>query len=167
MHKERAYIGLGSNVGEAGKHIESAFLALSEVENTRLLRTASLYQSAPMGPQDQPDFINSVCLIETGLAPESLLQQLQQIENNHGRERQGERWGPRTLDLDILLYGNHEIDTDTLTIPHYGMAEREFVLVPLFEIAPNMVMPDGKPISQWVAKCSLDGLKRLRPSQAR
>ncbi|MCW8091951.1 2-amino-4-hydroxy-6-hydroxymethyldihydropteridine diphosphokinase [Alteromonas sp. ASW11-130] len=164
MHKERAYIGLGSNMGEAGKHIESAFLAIAELEHTRLLRTASLYQSAPMGPQNQPDFINSVCLVETGLEPEVLLKQLQQIENDHGRERKGERWGPRTLDLDILLYGNYEIDTDILTIPHSGIADREFVLVPLFEIAPNMVMPDGKPISQWVASCSLDGLKRLRPS---
>ncbi len=164
MHKERAYIGLGSNLGEATKYIEAAFLDINEIEHTRLLRTASLYQSAPMGPKNQPDYINSVCLIETGLKPETLLKELQRIENKHGRERSNERWGPRTLDLDILLYGNHEIESDTLTIPHYGMAGREFVLVPLFEIAPNMVMSDGKPISQWVANCSLDGLKRLRPS---
>ena len=117
-----------------------------------------------MGPQDQPDYINAVVLIETALKPHGLLKQLQRIELEEGRERKGERWGPRTLDLDILLYGSENIDTADLSIPHYGMSGREFVLVPLFEIAPNMVMHDGKPLSSWVASCTLDGLRRLRTS---
>ncbi|QJR81436.1 2-amino-4-hydroxy-6-hydroxymethyldihydropteridine diphosphokinase [Alteromonas pelagimontana] len=162
--KEHVYIGLGSNLGQSTDLLNSAVDAIGNLADTRVLKKSSLYISAPMGPQDQPDFINSVCLIETALSPHPLLAQLQQIENSYGRERKGKRWGPRTLDLDVLLYGNQEVNTDDLTIPHYGMAEREFVLVPLFEIAPNMIMPDGNPLSQWVAKCSLEGLKRIRAS---
>ncbi|RDV24205.1 2-amino-4-hydroxy-6-hydroxymethyldihydropteridine diphosphokinase [Alteromonas aestuariivivens] len=166
-HKEQVYIGLGSNLGDSREHLRTALSELDSIESTRRLRTSSFYSSSPMGPQNQADFINAVCLLETTLPPHDLLAQLQGIENHHGRERKDERWGPRTLDLDILLYGNHTVATDDLTIPHYGLAEREFVLVPLFEIAPNMVMPDGKPLSNWVAKCSLDGLRRLRSSNQR
>ena len=164
MHKEHVYIGVGSNLGDSQGKARNAFDAITKIEDTRLLKTSSLYSSKPMGPQDQPDYINAVCLIETALKPHGLLKQLQRIELEEGRERKGERWGPRTLDLDILLYGSETIDTADLVVPHYGMAEREFVMVPLFEIAPTMVMPDGKPISQWVANCSLDGLRRLRSS---
>ena len=164
MHKQHVYIGVGSNLGDSEGKAQKAFDAMGKLEDTRVLKTSSLYSSKPMGPQDQPDYINAVCLIETALKPHGLLKQLQRIELEEGRERKGERWGPRTLDLDILLYGSENIDTADLIIPHYGMAEREFVMVPLFEIAPNMVMHDGKPISAWVANCSLDGLRRLRSS---
>jgi 2-amino-4-hydroxy-6-hydroxymethyldihydropteridine diphosphokinase len=164
MPKEHVYIGIGSNLGDSERQTANAFEAISNLEGTRLLKTSSLYASKPMGPQDQPDYINAVCLIETTLKPHSLLKQLQGIELDYGRERKGDRWGPRTLDLDILLYGSQHIDTADLIIPHYGMAEREFVMVPLFEIAPTMVMKDGKPIANWVANCSLDGLRRLRTS---
>ena len=164
MHKEHVYIGIGSNLGESQQQISLACEAMSALPNTRLLNTSSLYCSKPMGPQNQPDYINAVCLIETGLTPHELLTALQQIEQDNGRTRDGERWGARTLDLDILLYGSKTIDTTDLTVPHCGMSEREFVLVPLFEIAPMMIMPDGKPISHWVANCSLDGLKRLSTS---
>ncbi len=164
MHKEHVYSGVGSNLGDSQGKAQRAFDAIGQIEDTRVLKTSSLYSSKPMGPQDQPDYINAVCLIETSLKPHGLLKQLQRIELEEGRERKGERWGPRTLDLDILLYGSETIDTADLIIPHYGMAEREFVMVPLFEIAPNMVMHDGKPISAWVANCSLDGLRRLRSS---
>ncbi|WP_421132678.1 2-amino-4-hydroxy-6-hydroxymethyldihydropteridine diphosphokinase [Alteromonas sp. A079] len=164
MHNEHVYIGIGSNLGESQQQISLACEAMSALPNTRLLNTSSLYCSKPMGPQNQPDYINAVCLIETGLTPHELLTALQQIEQDNGRTRDGERWGARTLDLDILLYGSETIDTTDLTVPHCGMPEREFVLVPLFEIAPMMIMPDGKPISHWVANCSLDGLKRLSTS---
>lgn len=162
MNKEHVYIGLGSNLGEPQKQVSRAIDALNKLADSRVLSCSSLYASKPMGPQDQPDFINAVCLLETGLKPHRLLSQLQEIEKAHGRKRKSERWGARPLDLDILLFGSHTIDSDDLTVPHYGMAEREFVLVPLFEIAPAMVMPDGKPIAQWVANCSIDGLRRLR-----
>jgi 2-amino-4-hydroxy-6-hydroxymethyldihydropteridine diphosphokinase len=89
---------------------------------------------------------------------------LQDIENNHGRERIGDRWGPRTLDLDILLYNDLILNTQNLTLPHYGMQEREFVLVPLFEIAPDKIMQDGRSLASWVAKCNLDGLYRIEMS---
>ena len=164
MHKEHVYIGIGSNLGDPVQHVEDAFIALGLLEGTRVLTCSSLYSSKPMGPQDQPDYINAVSLIETTLAPDKLLSALQRTEHDFGRERNGQRWGARTLDLDILLYGSQTISTPDLTVPHSGMSEREFVLVPLFEIAQTMVMPDGKPISHWVAKCSLDGLKRLRAS---
>lgn len=164
MHKEHVYIGVGSNLGDSHDTVRQAFDALNELPYTRLLTSSSLYSSKPMGPQNQPDYVNAVSLIETGLEPEELLTLLQDIELNFGRERKGERWGARTLDLDILMFGSKQISSERLTVPHVGMAQREFVLVPLFEIAQTMVMPDGKPISQWVAKCCLNGLKRLRPS---
>lgn len=167
MHREHVYIGLGSNQGDSGNLLSQALAEINALENSRLLAQSSLYSSSPMGPQDQPDYLNAVCLVETSLQPEELLSALQNIEQTHGRVRKAERWGPRTLDLDILLYGNQHIDTPDLTIPHYGMADREFVLVPLFEIAPNMIMPDGKPIALWVAKCNLEGLKRLSASNQR
>ncbi len=167
MHKETVFIGLGSNLGESQAQLLSALLAIQEIPQTKLEKVSSFYASSPMGPKDQPDYINAVAQLSTSQAPQTLLEGLQAIENQHGRVRKGERWGPRTLDLDILLYGRQTIKTQTLVIPHYGMAEREFVLVPLFEIAPEMVMPDGKPLSRWVARCSLDGLRRLPSSNQR
>lgn len=114
-----------------------------------------------MGPQDQPDYVNAVCHLTTSLSPLALLDVLQQIELEHGRERKGERWGPRTLDLDMLMYNELRMKNERLTLPHYGMQEREFVLVPLFEIAPDLVMQDGQKLATWVHKCSLNGLQRL------
>jgi 2-amino-4-hydroxy-6-hydroxymethyldihydropteridine diphosphokinase len=164
MHRETVYIGLGSNLGKSQAQLLSALMAIREIADTQVTKVSSFYRSSPMGPKDQPDYLNAVAQISTGLAPQALLTALQKIENQHGRERKGERWGPRTLDLDILLFGKQKIQTDTLTIPHIGIANREFVLVPLFEIVPNLIMPDGNPLSMWVAQCSLEGLKRLPPS---
>lgn len=155
------YIGLGSNLGDSVSQLVSAICAMQELPATQVIKTSSFYQSMPMGPPDQPVYINAVAKLTTSLCPHELLARLQKIENSHGRERVGERWGPRTLDLDILLFGNEVVKTEDLVIPHYGMAEREFVLVPLFEITPNMIMPDGLPLSVWVSRCTLDGLKRL------
>ena len=114
-----------------------------------------------MGPKDQPDYINAVIKVTTGLTPIELLDKLQEIERKQGRIRGNERWGPRSIDLDIILFNNLAMDNDRLTLPHYGMAEREFVMIPLFEIEPDMIMQDGRTIASWVAKCSLTSLRRL------
>lgn len=164
MHKDLVYIALGSNQGDSETYLRAALADMDNLEGTKLLKTSSMYISTPMGRKDQPDYINAVCLLETTLAPHKLLNQLQAIESRHGRVRSDDRWGPRTLDLDILLIGDQVIDTPDLVVPHYGMAEREFVLVPLFELAPNMIMPDSNPLSVWVAKCTLEGLRRVRTS---
>ena len=165
MSNSTVYIGLGSNIKNPSGQIQSALNALDNHQSIELITCAHLYSSAPMGPKNQPDYTNSVCKISTTLTPIELLDVTQAIELEHGRERKAERWGPRTLDLDILLYDQQQIDTERLVIPHYGMATREFVLVPLFEIEPDLIMPDTRPLSAWVAECNLVGLRRLtKPS---
>jgi len=161
MLSDIAYIGLGSNLGTPVKQLEKALEAIGMHSQMILLASSHFYSSSPMGPQDQPNYVNAVCKINTSLQPQELLATLQNIENKQGRERQGERWGPRTLDLDILLYNDMCLKTKDLTLPHYGMHEREFVLVPLFELSPDLIMQDGHPVATWVAKCNLEGLYRL------
>jgi 2-amino-4-hydroxy-6-hydroxymethyldihydropteridine diphosphokinase len=119
---------------------------------------SSLYRSAPMGPANQPDYVNAVMAVETALAPLALLDALQALETAFGRVRHGERWGPRTLDLDILLYGSEILATDRLTVPHPGLAEREFVLYPLQEIAPDLNIPGLGPLADLVRRCPRRGL---------
>ena len=114
-----------------------------------------------MGPQDQPDYINAVAALTTSLSPLELLKALQDIEQNQGRERQGQRWGPRTLDLDILLFGQQIIKQSHLEIPHYGMKQREFVLYPLAEIAPDLIFPSGGSLQDLLTQCPLNGLKKV------
>ena len=111
-----------------------------------------------MGPQSQPDYVNAVVGLETELSARQLLSTLQQIENAQGRVRQGERWGPRTLDLDILLFGQQVINQADLIVPHYGIKEREFVLYPLFEIAPDLVFPCGSALRQLIQQVDRNGL---------
>jgi 2-amino-4-hydroxy-6-hydroxymethyldihydropteridine diphosphokinase len=113
-----------------------------------------------MGPQDQPEYVNAVMVIETTLPPLALLHSLQAIENAHGRVR-GQRWGARTLDLDILLYGDFHLNTQELTVPHPGMAQRAFVLQPLHECAPDLVIPGVGKISDLIEQCPLNGLRKL------
>lgn len=161
MMSDVAYIGLGSNIDEPQAQIRAALGHIQAHEQISIQQCSHLYASAPMGPKNQPDYINAVIKITTSLTPIELLDVLQKIEKDHGRNRSGERWGPRTLDLDILLFNNLSMDNDRLTLPHYGMADREFVMVPLFEIEPDMVMQDGKTIAFWVAQCSFENLKRL------
>jgi 2-amino-4-hydroxy-6-hydroxymethyldihydropteridine diphosphokinase len=156
-----AYIGLGSNLAKPVEQIKSARAAIASIARVQELAFSSLYHSLPMGPQDQPDYVNAVMGVATDLSPMDLLHCLQNIENDHGRIREGERWGPRTLDLDILIYGDQEIDLPDLTVPHKGIAERSFVLHPLFEIAPQLAVPGKGLIAELVAKCPLSGLKRL------
>lgn len=161
MLSEIAYVGLGSNIGSPVNQLEQALAAIDKHSQMTLLTHSHFYSSSPMGPQDQPDYVNAVCKIKTSLQPQELLTTLQGIENLQGRERIGDRWGPRTLDLDILLYNDLALKTKDLTLPHYGMQEREFVLVPLFELSPDLIMQDGRSLATWVAKCSLEGLYRI------
>ncbi len=156
-----AYIGLGSNLDNPVAQIKSARTAIGSIEGVSELAFSSLYHSVPMGPQDQPDYVNAALCLETRLTSIELLRSLQAIETLQGRVRQGERWGARTLDLDILLYGDQEIDVPDLKVPHTGLAERSFVLYPLFEIAPQLIIPGKGLLADLVAKCPLDGLRQL------
>ncbi|PPD50240.1 MAG: 2-amino-4-hydroxy-6-hydroxymethyldihydropteridine diphosphokinase [Methylobacter sp.] len=156
-----AYLGLGSNLAEPVEQIKSARRAIALIPGVKEIACSSLYRSLPMGPQDQPDYINAVMAVETGLSPQDLLKSLQKIEKAHGRERKGQRWGARTLDVDILLYGEQIIDLPDLIVPHSGIAERSFVLHPLSEIAPHLTIPGKGNIADLLAKCPLVGLQRL------
>lgn len=142
MDRASVFIGLGSNLDEPVVHVRQALQELSALPHTRLAATSSLYRSKAIGPGDQPDYINAVAQLETLLEPVDLLDQLQDIEQRHGRVR-AERWGARTLDLDILLYGNSEISLPRLTVPHPWLKQRNFVLLPLADVAPNLILPDG------------------------
>jgi 2-amino-4-hydroxy-6-hydroxymethyldihydropteridine diphosphokinase len=156
-----AYIGLGSNLAEPVAQIKSAHAAIAAIPGVKELAFSGLYHSLPMGPQNQPDYVNAVMCVSTGLLPMDLLRSLQAIENDQGRVRKGERWGARTLDLDVLLYGDQIIDLPDLTVPHPGLAERSFVLYPLVEIAPHLFVPGKGAIADLISQCPLSGLKRL------
>lgn len=160
----RCYIGLGANLDEPVTQLQQAVQALKQLADSQLIAVSAFYGSKPMGPQDQPDYVNAAAALDTTLNAEQLLDALQQIEQQQGRKRKAERWGPRTLDLDILLYGNQVIATDRLTVPHYGLREREFVLYPLYEIAPQLNLPDGTVLSSLLAQVPLNGLQKLHSS---
>jgi 2-amino-4-hydroxy-6-hydroxymethyldihydropteridine diphosphokinase len=157
----RAYIGLGGNLDQPAARIRRARAALSVLPNTREAAFSRLYRSAPMGPSDQPDYVNAVMALDTELEPLALLDHLQAIENVEGRVRLGERWGPRTLDLDLLLYGDDVIQHERLTVPHPGLHHREFVLYPLFDIAPELTIPGRGALRDWVAACPRRGLETM------
>ncbi|WP_337843030.1 2-amino-4-hydroxy-6-hydroxymethyldihydropteridine diphosphokinase [Rheinheimera sp.] len=157
----RCYIGLGANLDQPVLQLEQAVLALRQLPDTELVAVSDFYGSKPMGPQDQPDYVNAVAALNTELAPEALLDQLQQIEQQQGRQRKAERWGPRTLDLDLLLYGNQCINTERLTVPHYGMKQREFVLYPLHQLAPALVLPCGTALASLLELVPEKGLTIL------
>jgi len=156
-----SYIAIGSNQAKPVEQAKQAINALNNIQDTTVIICSSLYSSAPMGPQDQPDYVNAVAKVDTALSAIELLDALQEIEINQGRERKAERWGPRTLDLDIILYANDEINNERLTVPHYGMQEREFVLYPLFEIAPTLVMPNGTSLIDMLKHCDKNGLTAI------
>ncbi len=137
-----AYIGIGANLGDPVTQVLNACTRLAgDIPSTSLVSRSRLYRNPPMGPQDQPDYVNAVACVGTRLSPRELLVELQRIEEAFGRSRDGTRWGPRLLDLDILLYGDTVIDEPGLHVPHPGTAERSFVLVPLQEVAPGLVIP--------------------------
>jgi 2-amino-4-hydroxy-6-hydroxymethyldihydropteridine diphosphokinase len=160
MTEVLVYIGLGSNLDNPEIQVKTAIEALACLPQTRLQARSSLYRSAPMGPQDQPDYLNAVVELCTGLDPEALLDNLQAIERAQGRVR-GQHWGPRTLDLDILLYGEDVLATERLTIPHPGIAERSFVLVPLAEINDQLEIPGLGAVQSLLKRCHRAGLLRL------
>ena len=147
----KVYIALGSNLEHPQAQLTAALQALNELSDSRLTAVSSFYQSKPLGPQDQPDYVNAVACLETSLAPLALLDELQRIEHEQGRVRL-RRWGERTLDLDILLYADHIIQSERLTVPHYDMHQREFVIIPLVEIAPHLVLPNGQSIQTLAQK---------------
>ncbi len=161
MNPVRAWIGLGSNLDGPEAQLQRAFKALDGLPRSRVVARSSFYRSAPMGPADQPDYVNAVAALDTGLSPLELLDALQAVEAAQGRVRGPERWGPRTLDLDILLYGAERIDTPRLKVPHPGMAQRPFVLWPLAEIAPGLEIPGLGPLDALLAACPREGLERL------
>ncbi|TKF20670.1 2-amino-4-hydroxy-6-hydroxymethyldihydropteridine diphosphokinase [Vibrio genomosp. F6] len=152
------YIAVGSNLTDPVSQANRAIDALRLLPKSELVKASMLYSSTPMGPQDQPDYINAVIEIQTELTPLELLDCTQAIELEQGRVRKDERWGPRTLDLDIILYGNEVIDSERLVVPHYGMKEREFVLYPLAEIAPSLQLPDGERLADLLTVVDQNGL---------
>lgn len=154
------YIGLGSNLDEPVKQIRTAIAELKTIEKTTFVNSSSLYKSPPMGPQDQPDYINAVAQCDTELSPLEFLAALQALEQQHGRIR-NRHWGERTLDLDLLLYGQDIVDLPQLQVPHPGIAERAFVLYPLAEIAADLRLPKFGEVNELLANCPLDGLQRI------
>lgn len=158
-----AYIGLGSNLENPEQQIRDALVEIENIKSSAVVSISHLYYSRPMGPQDQPDYMNAVLALETELTPLALLDELQHIENQAGRVRKDNRWGPRVLDLDIILYGEQQIDNERLTVPHYGMKEREFVLIPLAEIAPELRLPDNTIIKSLSEQIPANGLKVHSP----
>lgn len=135
------YIGVGSNLQNPQQQVTDALTLLDNMPETVCARVSSLYRSRPMGPADQPDYINAVAELKTTLSARILLQHLQDIEARQGRVRGAERWGPRTLDLDILLYNHQVICESNLVVPHPGIPERAFVLYPLQQLAPDIEIP--------------------------
>jgi len=160
MTEVLTYIGLGSNLDNPESQVKTAIEALAGLSQICLQDHSSLYRSAPMGPQGQPDYVNAVVKLSTGLEPEALFDKLQGIERAQGRVRT-QRWGPRTLDLDILLYGQCVVATERLKIPHPGIAERSFVLYPLAEINGQLEIPGLGRVQSLLEQCPDAGLSRL------
>jgi 2-amino-4-hydroxy-6-hydroxymethyldihydropteridine diphosphokinase len=152
-----AYIGLGSNLDNPKEHVKQALEDLKQLPQSQLLLASKLYLSKPVGPQDQDDFVNAVALLVTKLEPLALLDQLQAIEQRHRRVRE-RHWGPRTLDLDLLLFGDQYIENSRLTVPHAELANRDFVVGPMFELCPELILPSGTRLQELLQQCPIDGL---------
>lgn len=156
-----AYLGLGSNLATPLQQLQQCVAALNDLPDVQVVAVSPLYGSTAIGPGDQPDYVNGVAHIQTRLSAEDLLKSLQSVEQRQGRERGPVRWLPRTLDLDILLYGNQVMALPHLHIPHPRMQERNFVLLPLFDLAPDLILPDGKALRDLVKLCGSAGIWRL------
>jgi len=156
----RVYLAIGSNLASPLEQVNAALSALAEIPESQLVAVSDFYRPPPLGPQDQPDYLNAAVALETALAPEALLDHTQRIELQQGRERKAHRWGPRTLDLDIMLFGEMQIDTPRLTVPHYDMKNRAFMLLPLAQIAPDLRFPDGDKLSDLLANLDPSGISR-------
>jgi len=149
----RAYIAIGSNLASPLEQVNAAITALGEIPHSQIVALSQFYRTPPLGPQDQPDYLNAAVALDTTLDADTLLDHTQRIELAQGRVRKAERWGPRTLDLDIMLFGDNVINTPRLTVPHYDMHNRGFMLWPLFEIAPEVRFPDGTPLACVLTQC--------------
>ena len=156
-----AYIALGSNLGDARGNVQGALDAIARLPGTKLLGHSSLYLTPPWGLLEQPPFINAVARIDTALSPHDLLDALLAIERAAGRVRAGERWGPRTLDLDVLHMDGVLLEDERLTLPHPRIHERAFVLVPLNDLAPNLVLPGQGRVADLLVTLDTAGLERL------
>ena len=156
-----AYIGIGSNMDNPMQQVNTALQSLSTLKGSTLCQQSSMYSSDAVGPGQQHSYINAVAELNTELSAEALLKQLQAIEADHGRIRK-QRWEPRPLDLDILLFGNQIISTPTLSVPHPEMHKRHFVLYPLAEIATELVLPDGCAISELLMQCPVGELLKVK-----
>ncbi|WP_114239433.1 2-amino-4-hydroxy-6-hydroxymethyldihydropteridine diphosphokinase [Dyella sp. C9] len=156
-----AYIALGSNLGDARGQVLAALRALATLPDTRLLAQSPLYLTPPWGVLEQPPFINAVAHIDTGLAPHALLDALLAIERAAGRVRDGERWGPRTLDLDVLHVDGVSLADDRLQLPHPRIQERAFVLLPLHDLAPELLVPGQGRVEELLARLDTTGCERL------
>lgn len=159
MARERVYIGLGSNLADPAEQLRQSLKALAQLPGSEMTGVSSFYVSDSLLP-GQPRFTNAVAALDTSLSPLALLDALQAIELDQGRERH-ERWGPRTLDLDILLFGDRVIDEPRLKVPHYHMQARAFVLYPLAELDPGLILADGRELNQLLGECPFAGLERL------
>ncbi|MFO7953831.1 2-amino-4-hydroxy-6-hydroxymethyldihydropteridine diphosphokinase [Thioalkalivibrio sp.] len=143
----QAFIGIGANLGDPEAQVRESFARLAKgLPKTRLTGRSRMFRNPPMGPQDQPDYVNAVARLYTRLEPLELLVELQGIECACGRERDGTRWGPRRLDLDLLLFGDQSLDLPGLQVPHAGIADRDFVILPLLELAPGLQIPGMGPL---------------------
>ncbi len=160
--EEQIFIALGSNLDQPDRQVQDGLRALCASSDVQVLNCSGLYSTQPMGPADQPDFVNAVCQVTSGLQPIDLLDVLQAIEKASGRDANGKRWGPRTLDLDLLLYGERLISSERLTVPHPGLLERSFVLFPLLEIAPNCRVPEKGLASNYQSTVKNYGIERIR-----
>ena len=161
MASVAAYVGIGSNLDDPERQVRRAIEALASMPETRLVRASRLFRTAPWGRTDQPGFVNAAAEIATTLAPRALLDALLAIERAQGRHRDGTRWGPRTLDLDVLLYGDRVIDEPGLAVPHPHLAERAFVLLPLADLDPALHVPGRGRISELLRNVDTNGVLPL------
>lgn len=157
-----AFIGLGSNLENPAAQLARAVAELAALPQTTLVAQSPFYASRPVGPQDQPDFVNGAVWLRTDLEPHALLDHLQAIEQAHGRERL-RHWGPRTLDLDILLFGQATLNDERLVVPHRELANRDFALQPLLDLNPDLTLPDGRTVAALRQTCPNNRLRKLPP----
>ncbi len=157
------YIGIGSNLKQPIKQVRQAITALENIPNSQLVSVSRFYRSPPMGPPDQPDYINAAACLKTQLDASCLLNAMQSIEEKQGRIRNGKKWCARTLDLDLLLYGEVHINSTRLTVPHRGIKERIFVLQPLFDLNPDLTIPGGDSVRSLLEQFEQSPSSRLSP----
>jgi 2-amino-4-hydroxy-6-hydroxymethyldihydropteridine diphosphokinase len=157
-----AYVAIGSNLSEPARQVRGAFERLAKLPETHLVVTSNLFRAAPLGPQDQPEFVNACAGLVTRLAPEALLERLREIERAMGKEPPPVRWGPRIIDLDLLMYGEERRSGPELTLPHPRMHERNFVLYPLAEIAPELMVPGRGRVAELAQRAGRQGLEAIR-----